>query len=134
METLELANTYQSQGWFKGMTAGQIKDEILHLQQETAQADKRTYNGKMTRTYNDCKISIGDIIIKALQEQEKTAVREKISSIMSLVEWNRLSNLHARWWALDEQEIKEYLLLKNKQYALREYLKGEGITWTGYAE
>lgn len=47
------------------MTSKQIKNEIANLKQETLRADKRTYNGKMTRTFNDCKIAIANIILEA---------------------------------------------------------------------
>ncbi|WCK57613.1 hypothetical protein PP175_26485 (plasmid) [Aneurinibacillus sp. Ricciae_BoGa-3] len=60
-----LANDYQERGWFANMTSKQINDEILKLEQETLRVDKRTYNGKMTRTFNNAKIAIAKIILKA---------------------------------------------------------------------
>lgn len=65
MTTIELANNYQKRGWFSNMTSNQIKDEIFKLEQETLRVDKRTYNGKMTRTFNNSKIAIAKIILKA---------------------------------------------------------------------
>jgi hypothetical protein len=65
MNTIELANDYQKRGWFTNMTSEQIKDEILELEQEILRVDKRTYNGKMTRTFNKSKIAIAKIILEA---------------------------------------------------------------------
>ena len=65
MNRIELANDYLSRGYFTNMTAEQIKSEISRMQNETARADKRTYNGKMTRTFNNCKIAIANIILEA---------------------------------------------------------------------
>jgi hypothetical protein len=65
MTTIELANDYQKRGYFTNMTSEQIKDEISKLEQETLRADKRTYNGKMTRTFNNSKIAIAKIILEA---------------------------------------------------------------------
>lgn len=65
MNTVELAKEYQNKGWFTNMSSKQIKDEILKLEQETLSVDKRTYNGKMTRTFNNSKIAIAKIILKA---------------------------------------------------------------------
>jgi hypothetical protein len=65
MNTVELANEYLKRGWFTNMTSKQIKDEILELEQEISRADKRTYNGKMTRTFNNSKIAIAKIILEA---------------------------------------------------------------------
>lgn len=48
MDKVELANNYLSRGYFVNMTAEQIRSEI-------SRADKRTYNGKMTRTFNNSK-------------------------------------------------------------------------------
>ena len=65
MNIVELANEYQKKGWFTDMTSAQIEDEILKLEQEIVRVDKRTYNGKMTRTFNNTKISIAKIILEA---------------------------------------------------------------------
>jgi hypothetical protein len=65
MNTVELANDYQKRGWFTNMTSKQINDEIFKLEQETLGVDKRTYNGKMTRTLNNAKIAIARIILEA---------------------------------------------------------------------
>lgn len=65
MNTVQLAKDYQKRGWFTNMTTKQISDEILKLEQETLRVDKRTYNGKMTRTFNNAKIAIAKIIIEA---------------------------------------------------------------------
>lgn len=60
------ANHYKKQGYFAGMSAEQIKGEINELQQEIKTADKRTYNGKMQKIWNECKINIGEIMIKSM--------------------------------------------------------------------
>lgn len=65
MNVVELANEYQKRGWFANMTPTQIEDEILKLERETLRVDKRTYTGKMTRTFNETKIAIAKIILKA---------------------------------------------------------------------
>lgn len=69
MTKIELANDYQKRGWFSGMTPKQIENEISKLEQETLRADKRTYNGKMTRAFNNAKISIAKIILEAMKEE-----------------------------------------------------------------
>ena len=66
MNKIELANDYLSRGYFANMTAEQIKSEISKLKSEIARADKRTYNGKMTRTFNNSKITIANIILDAM--------------------------------------------------------------------
>lgn len=48
------------------MTAEQIKFEISKLKYEILRADKRTYNGKMTQTFNNCKIAIANIILEVM--------------------------------------------------------------------
>lgn len=65
MNTVELACDYQKRGWFANMTSKEINDEISRLEQETLSVDKRTHNGKMTRTFNSCKIAIAKIILEA---------------------------------------------------------------------
>lgn len=65
MTIVELANNYQKRGWFTNMTSTQISDEILKLEQEILRVDKRTYNGKMTRVFNNAKIAIAKIILEA---------------------------------------------------------------------
>lgn len=69
MSIIERANDYLQKGWFKGMTEEQINKEISNMKQETFRADKRTYNGKMTRTFNNCRILIANIILEAMIEQ-----------------------------------------------------------------
>lgn len=54
------------------MTSKEIENEILKLEQETLRADKRTYNGKMTRSFNNSKIAIAKIILQA--QCEKTTI------------------------------------------------------------
>ena len=66
MNKIELANNYLSRGYFTDMTAEQIKSEISKMEAETLRADKRTYNGKMTRTFNNSKIAIANIILDAM--------------------------------------------------------------------
>ncbi len=68
MTNVELAKDYQERGWFAGMTAEQIKNEVIKLEQETASVDKRTYNGKLTRAFNNAKIVIARIILEAQAE------------------------------------------------------------------
>lgn len=69
MNITELAKSYQKEGWFKNMTSKQINDEIVRLEQEILRADKRTYNGKMTRTFNNVQISIAKLILEAQCQQ-----------------------------------------------------------------
>jgi len=66
MDKIELANDYLSKGYFADMTAEQIKAEISKMEAETSRADKRTYNGKMTRIFNNCEIAIANIILDAM--------------------------------------------------------------------
>lgn len=66
MNKIELANNYLSRGYFTNMTAEQIKSEISKMEVETLRVDKRTYNGKMTRAFNSCKIAIANIILDAM--------------------------------------------------------------------
>jgi hypothetical protein len=68
MTIVELANDYQKKGWFTNMTSEEIKNEILNLESEILRVDKRTYNGKMTRTFNKCKIEIAKVILEAQKE------------------------------------------------------------------
>ena len=65
MNIVELAKEHQKRGWFTDMSSEQIKVEIFRLEQEILSVDKRTYNGKMTRTFNNSKIEIAKIILKA---------------------------------------------------------------------
>ena len=66
MTKIELANEYLSRGYFTNMTVEQIKSEISKLKSEILRADKRTYNGKMTRVFNNSKIAIANIILEAM--------------------------------------------------------------------
>lgn len=66
MNLVEIANDYQKRGWFTDMTKEQINNEILKLEHEILKADKRTYNGKMTRTFNESNIAIAKIILEAM--------------------------------------------------------------------
>jgi hypothetical protein len=63
-----LADGYHARGYFTGMTAQQIRDEIDSLNRDTKDADKRTYNGKMTRTYNNAIIAIAEIILGSMDD------------------------------------------------------------------
>jgi hypothetical protein len=65
MNVIEQANDYQKRGWFTNMTSEQINNEILKLEQEILRVDKRTYNGKMTRTFNKSQIAIAKCILEA---------------------------------------------------------------------
>ena len=66
MNIVELAKDYQNRGWFLNMTSNQINKEIGKLNLEILRADKRTYNGKMTRTFNKSQIAIAEIILEAI--------------------------------------------------------------------
>lgn len=66
---IEIANDYQNKGWFVNMTQEQINNEISKLEQETLRSDKRTYNGKMTRTFNNAKIAIAKVILEAMERK-----------------------------------------------------------------
>lgn len=55
------------EGYYKGMSVSGIEKEIECMKTETKQADKRTYNGKMTRTLNKCKIQIAEMIIEFIK-------------------------------------------------------------------
>ncbi len=65
MTKAELAKDYLKKGWFVGLTADQIKQEIKDLELETLRADKRTHNGKMIKIFNDAKVDIAKIILAA---------------------------------------------------------------------
>jgi hypothetical protein len=67
MNLVEIANDYRKRGWFTNMTQKQIYKEISKLEQETLRSDKRTYNGKMTRTFNNAKIAIAKVILEAME-------------------------------------------------------------------
>ena len=66
MNKIELANDYLSKGYFTNMTAEQIRYEVSKMEAETLRADKRTYNGRMTRTFNNARIAIANIILDVM--------------------------------------------------------------------
>ena len=66
MNKIELANDYLKRGYYTNMTAEQIKSEISKMESETSKADKRTYNGRMTRIFNNCRIAIANIILEVM--------------------------------------------------------------------
>ena len=51
------------EGYYNGMSCRGIEKEIQRMKNETNQADKRTYNGRMTRTFNNARIQIAEMII-----------------------------------------------------------------------
>jgi hypothetical protein len=65
MTIIERAKDYQKRGWFTNMSVGEIHVEIAKLETEIKRADKRTYNGKITRSFNESKIIIAKLILKA---------------------------------------------------------------------
>ena len=66
MTKLEIANDYLKKGYYTNMTAEQIKSEISKLESEILRVDKRTYNGKMTRIFNNSRINIAKIILEVI--------------------------------------------------------------------
>lgn len=70
MDLRERANIYKQQGYWANATKNEIQSDIIKLQNEIRNADKRTYNGKMTRTFNTAKITIANIILQAINETE----------------------------------------------------------------
>ena len=63
----ELANEYRKKGYYTTSTKADVRADILKLRAEIEQADKRTYNGKMTRTFNNARIAIANIILADLE-------------------------------------------------------------------
>jgi hypothetical protein len=61
-------------GYYTGQTIPQIKVEISRLENEIKRADKRTYNGKMTKIFNGARINFGLDIIAYLEELEGLTV------------------------------------------------------------
>lgn len=68
MNNSELASDYRKRGYYTNSTADEIQKDICNLQSEIDTADKRTYNGKMTRTFNNAKIAIAKLMLESMQE------------------------------------------------------------------
>ena len=53
--------------YYNGMTGEQIRADVADKQAEIKRADKRTYNGKITKIFNTAIIQAGEQKLKELE-------------------------------------------------------------------
>ena len=75
MNKKQLADDYRNRGYWSNSTAKEIKADVSKLKYEIKTADKRTYNGKITKAFNNAKIAIAEIILEQIEKGCCTFVR-----------------------------------------------------------
>lgn len=71
MDLSQIVAEYRKRGYYTNSTLAEIHDDIAKMQYETKIADKRTYNGRMTRIFNNARIAIAKLFIADIEQQKQ---------------------------------------------------------------